>query len=47
MLGWDVSGVVEEVGLGVSLCEPGDEVFGMLPYPHGTGFHAEYVVAPT
>lgn len=46
VLGWDVSGVVEAVGVGVTLHEPGDEVFGMLPYPHGVGSFAEYVVAP-
>ncbi|GAA3494903.1 NADP-dependent oxidoreductase [Streptomyces prasinosporus] len=46
VLGWDVSGVVEEVGVGVALFEPGDEVFGMLPYPFGHGSHAEYVTAP-
>lgn len=46
-LGWDVSGVVEEVGIGVSLFQPGDEVFGMLPYPYGAGSHAEYVTGPT
>ncbi|MEU3877216.1 MULTISPECIES: NADP-dependent oxidoreductase [Streptomyces] len=45
-LGWDVSGVVEEVGWGVTLHQPGDEVFGMLPYPYGVGSFAEYVVAP-
>ncbi|MBO1335444.1 NADP-dependent oxidoreductase [Streptomyces sp. VRA16 Mangrove soil] len=45
-LGWDVSGVVEAVGLGVSLHQPGDEVFGMLPYPYGAGSHAEYVAGP-
>ncbi|MFF4303269.1 NADP-dependent oxidoreductase [Streptomyces sp. NPDC001601] len=45
-LGWDVSGVVEAVGLGVSLFEPGDEVFGMLPYPNGAGAYAEYVTGP-
>ncbi|RXZ72518.1 nuclear transport factor 2 family protein [Agromyces albus] len=46
VLGWDVSGVVEAVGLGVTLFKPGDEVFGMLPYPQGVGSHAEYVTAP-
>lgn len=45
-LGWDVSGVVEAVGFGVSLFKPGDEVFGMLPYPYGAGSHAEYVTGP-
>ena len=46
ILGWDVSGVVEAVGYGVALFAPGEEVFGMLPYPHGSGSHAEYVVGP-
>ena len=46
VLGWDVSGVVEAVGIGVTLFKPGDEVFGMLPYPYGVGSHAEYVTAP-
>ncbi|MGW4441378.1 NADP-dependent oxidoreductase [Streptomyces sp. NPDC004682] len=46
VLGWDVSGVVEAVGYGVTLFKPGDEVFGMLPYPHGVGAHAEYVTGP-
>jgi NADPH:quinone reductase-like Zn-dependent oxidoreductase len=46
VLGFDVSGVVEEVGFGVTLFQPGDEVFGMLPYPNGVGAHAEYVTGP-
>ncbi|GAA1247950.1 NADP-dependent oxidoreductase [Streptomyces javensis] len=46
-LGWDVSGTVVETGHGVTLFKPGDEVFGMLPYPHGAGSHAEYVTGPT
>lgn len=46
VLGWDVSGVVESVGTGVTVFKPGDEVFGMLPYPHGVGSHAEYVTGP-
>ncbi|WP_246618207.1 NADP-dependent oxidoreductase [Streptomyces javensis] len=46
-LGWDVSGTVVETGHGVTLFQPGDEVFGMLPYPYGAGSHAEYVTGPT
>ncbi|MER5748724.1 NADP-dependent oxidoreductase [Streptomyces sp. NPDC002088] len=46
VLGWDVSGVVEAVGIGVARFAPGDEVFGMLSYPFGHGSHAEYVAAP-
>ncbi|CAM5729719.1 NADP-dependent oxidoreductase [Streptomyces fumanus] len=45
-LGWDVSGTVEETGVGVAAFQPGDEVFGMLSYPFGHGSHAEYVAAP-
>lgn len=46
VLGWDVSGVVEQTGIGVAAFAPGDEVFGMLPYPFGHGSHAEYVTVP-
>lgn len=46
VLGWDVSGEVAETGIGVALFQPGDEVFGMLPYPGGHGALAEYVVGP-
>ncbi|CAM5705474.1 hypothetical protein SBADM41S_10882 [Streptomyces badius] len=46
VLGWDVSGVVESVGFGVTLFKPGDEVFGMLPYPYGVGSHAEFTTGP-
>ncbi|MFF7754558.1 NADP-dependent oxidoreductase [Streptomyces sp. NPDC007971] len=46
VLGWDVSGEVAETGIGVAAFRPGDEVFGMLPYPYGHGSHAEYVIAP-
>ncbi|WP_418960657.1 NADP-dependent oxidoreductase [Streptomyces tritici] len=45
-LGWDVSGVVEAVGLGVTLFRPGDEVFGMPRQPLPAGTYAEYVVSP-
>jgi len=47
VLGWDVSGTVEAVGIGVTLYQPGDEVFGLLPFPQGHRAYAEYVVAPT
>ncbi|MGW0944975.1 NADP-dependent oxidoreductase [Streptomyces sp. NPDC002623] len=46
VLGWDVSGTVAAVGLGVTAFKPGDAVFGMLPYPYGHGSHAEFVIAP-
>jgi NADPH:quinone reductase-like Zn-dependent oxidoreductase len=46
VLGWDVSGVVEALGIGVTIHEVGDEVFGMLPYPRGHGACAEYVTSP-
>ncbi|WP_436777950.1 NADP-dependent oxidoreductase [Yinghuangia sp. YIM S09857] len=45
-LGWDVSGVVEAVGLGVTLFRPGDEVFGMPRHPAPAGTYAEYVTSP-
>ena len=45
-LGFDVSGVVAQVGYGVTIHQTGDEVFGMLPYPQGIGAYAEYVAAP-
>ncbi|WP_434096432.1 NADP-dependent oxidoreductase [Streptomyces mobaraensis] len=44
--GFDVSGVVEETGDGVTLFRPGDEVFGMPRFPHPAGAYAEYVAAP-
>jgi NADPH:quinone reductase-like Zn-dependent oxidoreductase len=47
VLGWDVSGTVEAVGVGVTLFTPGDEVVGLLPFPKGHGAYAEYVVGPT
>ncbi|MFF4896494.1 NADP-dependent oxidoreductase [Streptomyces sp. NPDC001068] len=46
VLGWDVSGTVEETGIGVAAFAPGDEVFGMVSYPFGHGTHAEYAVVP-
>jgi NADPH:quinone reductase-like Zn-dependent oxidoreductase len=45
-LGWDVSGVVEETGFGVTTLEPGDEVYGMPWFPRAAAGYAEYVTAP-
>ena len=46
VLGWDVSGVVEQVGFGVTTLAPGDEVYGMPWFPRQAGAYAEYVTAP-
>ena len=46
VLGWDVSGVVEEVGFGVTTLREGDEVYGMPWFPRAAGGYAEYVTAP-
>lgn len=45
-LGWDVSGVVEATGPGVTMFEPGDEVFGLPRHPLPAGTYAEYVTSP-
>ncbi|WP_328947322.1 NADP-dependent oxidoreductase [Streptomyces sp. NBC_00250] len=45
-LGFDVAGVVEAIGDGVTLFQTGDEVFGMPRFPHPAGAYAEYVTAP-
>lgn len=47
ILGWDVSGVVEEVVPGVNRFRPGDEVFGMPFFPRAANAYAEYVAAPS
>ncbi len=46
-LGWDVSGVVSEIGAGVTRFRVGDEVFGMPWFPRQAGAYAEYVTAPS
>ena len=47
VLGWDVSGVVEQVGFGVHTLEAGDEVYGMPWFPRQAGGYAEFVTAPS
>lgn len=47
VLGWDVSGVVESVGFGVTTVQPGDEVYGMPWFPRAASAYAEYVTAPS
>lgn len=47
VLGWDISGVVEEVVPGVNRFKVGDEVFGMPLFPRQVGAYAEYVAAPS
>jgi len=46
VLGWDVAGVVEEVGFGVTTLAVGDRVYGMPWFPRAAGAYAEYVTAP-
>ena len=43
ILGWDVSGVVEAIGTGVSRFKKGDEVYS-VPNPSRDGAYAEYIV---
>ena len=43
ILGWDLSGVVEELGRGVSRFKIGDEVYS-VPDPNRDGAYAEYIV---
>lgn len=45
-LGWDVAGVVEQVGADVTRFAPGAEVLGLALFPKAAGAYAEYMVAP-
>jgi NADPH:quinone reductase-like Zn-dependent oxidoreductase len=47
ILGWDVVGVVEAVGEGVTRFAAGDRVFGMPWFPCQAGAYAQYVTCPS
>lgn len=47
IIGWDVCGVVEAMGYGVTRFAVGDLVFGMPRFPRAAGAYAEYVTAPS
>ncbi|TQC48018.1 NADP-dependent oxidoreductase [Rhodococcus sp. WS4] len=44
--GWDISGVVEVVGSGVSRFRQGDSVYGMVRLPEPGNAYAEYAAVP-
>jgi NADPH:quinone reductase-like Zn-dependent oxidoreductase len=46
-VGWDVFGVVSQVGSGVTRFKPGEPVFGMPWFPRQAGAYAEFVTAPS
>jgi NADPH:quinone reductase-like Zn-dependent oxidoreductase len=46
ILGWDIAGVVNEVGGGVDQFTDGEEVFGMARFPEFGNAYADYVAAP-
>ena len=45
--GWDVCGVVEAMGYGVTRFKEGDMVYGMPRFPRAAGAYGEYVAAPS
>ncbi len=47
ILGWDIAGIVEETGSGVTRFRKGDRVFGMPRFPEPAGAYAEFVTAPS
>jgi NADPH:quinone reductase-like Zn-dependent oxidoreductase len=47
IVGWDVCGVVEAMGYGVTRFEVGDLVYGMPRFPRAASAYAEYVTTPS
>jgi NADPH:quinone reductase-like Zn-dependent oxidoreductase len=46
-VGWDVAGVVEQLGYGVTRLAVGDRVFGMPRFPREAAAYAEFVTSPS
>lgn len=46
-VGWDVAGVVEEIGMGATGVAVGDEVLGMPWFPREAAAYADYVTGPS
>jgi NADPH:quinone reductase-like Zn-dependent oxidoreductase len=46
-VGWDVAGVVEQLGYGVTRFAVGDRVFGMPRFPREAAAYAEFVTSPS
>ncbi|OWY79751.1 NADP-dependent oxidoreductase [Rhodococcus sp. BUPNP1] len=44
--GWDVAGVVDAIGYGVTRFEVGDRVFGLARFPYPAGTYAQYTAVP-
>lgn len=46
ILGWDIAGVVESVGLSVTKFRPGEAVYGLIRFPQPGAAYAQYATAP-
>ena len=46
ILGWDIAGVIDEVGSDVTNFKTGDAVYGMVNFPEPGNAYAEYVASP-
>ncbi|QKW05415.1 NADP-dependent oxidoreductase [Streptomyces sp. NA04227] len=44
--GWDVAGVVDAVGYGVTRHSAGDRLFGLARFPYPAGAYAQFVTVP-